>query len=69
MAQRYTKKTSFTATPEIQDSLDTVAERFNTSVSKIIRECVEQYLPTLVETYKEREKHPNPLSELDLNDE
>ena len=68
MAQRYTKKTSFTATPEMQDSLDAVAKRFNTSVSKIIRACVEQYLPTLVENYKEKEQTPNPLAELHLED-
>ncbi|MDE0040923.1 MAG: hypothetical protein OXT74_02720 [Candidatus Poribacteria bacterium] len=67
MAQRYTMKTSFTATEEMFSNLEAVAKRFNTPVSEIVRDCVEAYLPTLVNTYKEREQ--NLIEELDLDDE
>lgn len=69
MAQRYTMKTSFTATEEMHGILETVAKRFNTPVSEIIRECIEDYLPQLVDKYKKRERNPNFIQELDLDDE
>ena len=68
MAKRYTIKTSFTSTPEIQENLDIVAERFNIPVAQIVRECIEGYLPTLVNTYKKREQNPNLIAELHLED-
>ena len=68
MAKRYTIKTSFTSTPEIQENLETVAERFNTPVAQIVRECIEGYLPTLVDTYKKKEQNQNPIAKLHLED-
>ena len=54
MAKRYTIKTSFTSTPEIQGNLEAVSKRFNIPLSQIIRECIESDLPRLVERYKKR---------------
>ena len=68
MAQRYTMKVSFTTTEEMFRNLEAVAKRFHTPISEILRDCVEESLPTLVKNYKKKEQTPNPLAELHLED-
>ncbi len=68
MAKRYTIKTSFTSTPEIQENLEAVSQRFNLPISQIVRDCIEEHLPTLVKDYKQREQAPKSLTELHLED-
>ena len=68
MAKRYTIKTSFTSTPEIQGNLEAASKRFNIPISQIIRECIESDLPRLVDRYKKRTKKSNPIVQLDPHD-
>ena len=68
MAKRYTIKTSFTSTPEMQENLEAVSKRFNLPVSQIIRECIESDLPRLVDRYKKRTKKQNPIVQPHLHD-
>ena len=68
MAKRYPVRISFTSTPEIQENLAAVSERFNLPLSQIIRECIESDLPRLVDRYKKRTNKPNPIVQLDSHD-
>lgn len=64
MTKRYTIKTSFTITPEMQGKLETVSKRFNLPVSQIIRECIESDLSRLIERYKKRTRKTNTIVQL-----
>ena len=68
MAKRYTVKTSLTVMPDMQKTLEAVSQRFNLPVSQIVRECIESYLPRLVELYKEIDQNRDSLAELRLHD-
>ena len=64
MVKRYTIKTSFTITSEMQGKLEAVSKRFNLPVSQIIRECIESDLPRLIERYKKRTRKTNTIVQL-----